>query len=304
MPPHDYKPGACYHMTRRCRDGSFLINPSSKVNQAMLYILVRCIRKYRMGLHFFTYMPNHYHLIISDPHQELGNFLTALNSQTTKCLNDLFRREGYLWEPGACDKPYLCRPADIREAIAYAYLNPVRAGLVARPEDWPGLISDPLAMNGGEISASIPSWYFDPATNPAEVSARLSIPTQLLEHMSPEECLEDLRELIEFELSLIHQGMKARGQTFLGARRILRRERKSRPKNEPRRYKSRLYLICKDPEQRKIELELLHQFRREYREAFEAFRAGIRDVLFPEGTFKMRRDAGVKCRSSSGTHFY
>lgn len=293
--PHRYLPDECYHLTRRCRDGSFWINPSPKVNQALLYILFRCVNRYRMELHLFTYMPNHYHLIITDPHGELGNFLTALNSLSTKCLNDLFRREGYLWEPGACDKPYLAEPVDFRDAMAYVILNPVRAGLVERPQDWPGLNSGLEDLDGRLLTATIPSWYFNPAKNPEQESVRLSIPKKLLEDSSAGEVLEELRELVEEEKRLIHQGMRARNKKFLGARNILRRPREDRPRNASIKNRFRLSFICQNPERRKIEIEELRQFWKEYREAFEAFRKGDRDVVFPPGTFKMRRDAGVNC---------
>lgn len=79
MLPHRYLPGACYLLTRRCRGGRALLRPDSEVNQALLYILLRCVRKYGMKLHVHVYMSNHYHLVITDPHQELGNFLSALN---------------------------------------------------------------------------------------------------------------------------------------------------------------------------------------------------------------------------------
>lgn len=187
---------------------------------------------------------------------------------------------------------------DVRKAIAYVILNPVRAGLVARPEDWPGLITLPSELNGGEIRASRPSWFFNPATNPDEEMARLSLPVQLTESMSHEECLQELQELIEEEIRLIHQGMAARNQKFLGAKKVLKQPRSWRPKKPPLRCRYRLSFICRNPDFRKKELEALKLFRLEYREAFEAFRSGDRDVVFPAGTFKMRRDAGVNCVES------
>jgi hypothetical protein len=46
-------------------------------------------------------------------------------------------------------------------------------------------------------------------------------------------------------------------------------------------------------------LTLPGTFLEEYRRAWQAFRQGLRDVLFPFGTYQLRYYAGVACASSA-----
>jgi hypothetical protein len=43
----------------------------------------------------------------------------------------------------------------------------------------------------------------------------------------------------------------------------------------------------------------MRRFLSEYREAWRAFKAGAREVVFPEGTYGMRVWCGVACASSA-----
>ncbi|MBK9517636.1 MAG: hypothetical protein IPO09_09840 [Anaeromyxobacter sp.] len=43
----------------------------------------------------------------------------------------------------------------------------------------------------------------------------------------------------------------------------------------------------------------LKAFLAEYREAWSSFKAGAREVVFPDGTYGMRQWCGVACASSA-----
>lgn len=293
--PYQYLPGACYHATRRCQDGLFLLVPSQEVNQAVLYILFRCVNQYGMRLHYFCFMSNHYHMIITDPHQRLGNFLATFHSLVAKCLNELLDREGFFWEPGPCKKARLIEAVDVQKALAYISLNPVRAGLVATPDLWPGASSAIEDLDGRLLTASIPSWYFDRARHPPIETATLSVPALLQDTGDSGEILVELSELVQFLVGLCWRGMLARGERFLGTRAVLEQSRTMRVEEKPGRGKHALVFICQNRERRVEEIQALRRFRHEYRLAFEDYRKGKTDVRFPHGTFKMRRDAGVQC---------
>ena len=92
----------------------------------------------RYGLEIWAYclMPNHIH-VIAVLHAELALARTygLGHMRYTQYINRRDQRIGHLWQgrffAAPLDDDYLSR------AIRYIELNPVRAQLVARPEDWP-----------------------------------------------------------------------------------------------------------------------------------------------------------------------
>ena len=80
-------------------------------------------------------MPNHVHLILI-PRDEagLGSALAGPHQRYTWLVNRRNGWQGYLWQ----SRFYSCPLDDkhLRLAIRYVELNPVRAKLVNRPEDW------------------------------------------------------------------------------------------------------------------------------------------------------------------------
>ncbi len=85
----------------------------------------------------FCIMPDHYHLLaffIADI--TLPTFMEALGKFTALRLNRQRGWSGKFWQEGYYD--HRCRNADdIEDRLIYFEHNPVRAGLVAKAEDWP-----------------------------------------------------------------------------------------------------------------------------------------------------------------------
>ncbi len=99
------------------------------------------IREFRrtLGLKIYGYclMTNHVHLIV-DPGADgatIGRLMKRLAGRHTRRLNRLNSRTGTAWEGR-----YKCSPIDTDSYLLacsrYVDLNPVRAGVVSRPEDY------------------------------------------------------------------------------------------------------------------------------------------------------------------------
>ena len=85
----------------------------------------------------FCLMTNHVHLIV-DPGRDarsLGRLLKRLAARQTRRVNALEGRTGTLWEGRYKSSP-IQTEAYLHRCSRYVELNPVRAGLVARPEDY------------------------------------------------------------------------------------------------------------------------------------------------------------------------
>ena len=90
------------------------------------------------GVEIWSYclMPNHVHLIaVPSSEDGLRWAIGAAHERSTRRINFREKWRGYLWQGQfasfVMDEPYLLA------AARYVEVNPVRAGLVASPSDWP-----------------------------------------------------------------------------------------------------------------------------------------------------------------------
>ncbi len=83
----------------------------------------------------YVVMPDHIHLFCApQPHaSSLDRWMAYWRSLTTRALGE---GKDQLWQRDYWDRQ-LRREESYAEKWAYVGNNPVRAGLVARPEDWP-----------------------------------------------------------------------------------------------------------------------------------------------------------------------
>jgi hypothetical protein len=62
--------------------------------------------------------------------------MEAIKDGATKAMNRSRREVGRLWQPRFFDRA-LRTVKEYNEKVEYIHLNPVKAGLASRPEDWP-----------------------------------------------------------------------------------------------------------------------------------------------------------------------
>ena len=86
-----------------------------------------------------TVMSNHVHCLLRNLKGEnhlLAKHLGVLKGFTAREANKILGRDGSFWLDENFD--HWCRnPEKIESARRYIHDNPVKAGLVSRPEDWP-----------------------------------------------------------------------------------------------------------------------------------------------------------------------
>ncbi len=87
-------------------------------------------------MHAYCLMSNHYHLLIETPEPNIANGMQWLNSTYAHRFNEKYERIGHLFQRRYARR-LIVDDEHLREVIRYIPLNPVRAGLCKRPEDWP-----------------------------------------------------------------------------------------------------------------------------------------------------------------------
>jgi REP element-mobilizing transposase RayT len=127
--------GAFYHVTARGNEGKNIFL-SHKDYEKFLSYLTDAIHKFGMVLHAFVLMTNHYHLIVESPKGNLSRFMHTLNSAYTTYFNIKRRRWGHLFQ-GRYKAFVVDKDHYLLDLSRYIHLNPVRAGMAERPEDYP-----------------------------------------------------------------------------------------------------------------------------------------------------------------------
>lgn len=80
-------------------------------------------------------MDNHYHLLIETPDGNLALGMRQLNGVYTLLFNKRRQRTGHLFQ-GRYKSILIQKDSHLLEVCRYVVLNPLRAGMVPRPEDW------------------------------------------------------------------------------------------------------------------------------------------------------------------------
>jgi putative transposase len=90
---------------------------------------------YHLDMIGYSLMTNHVHNVsVPEFEDSLAKGIGRTNNEYSRWLNLRFNRTGHLWQARfySCPVEFISLP----DVLAYAELNPVRAGLVKRPEDW------------------------------------------------------------------------------------------------------------------------------------------------------------------------
>ncbi len=99
--------------------------------------LGRALKRYRVKCHAYVLMTNHVHLLLT-PADEVGisKVMSLLGQHYVQYINHSYRRSGTLWE--GRHKASIVN-ADEYLLLCYRYieLNPVRAGMVNSPDEYP-----------------------------------------------------------------------------------------------------------------------------------------------------------------------
>ncbi len=126
--------GALYHVTSR-GDRREAIYEDDEDRIRFLEILQNVIQNFNWTCHAYCLMTNHYHLVIETPDANLSKGMRQLNGVYTQASNRRHQRSGHLFQ-GRYKAILVDADVYLLELSRYVVLNPVRAGIVVRPEQW------------------------------------------------------------------------------------------------------------------------------------------------------------------------
>jgi putative transposase len=290
-------PGTTYLVTRRCSERRYFLRPSKGTNEIFRYVLGVAAARYDIQIHAYCVLSNHFHLVVTDPHARLPAFHRYLDGLVARATNRSLRRWESFWDPDSYSAVRLETAESVLEKMVYVLANPVAAGLVRHGRDWPGLWSDPRMIGSDPLLSERPQGFFRKrGTMPASTRMPLDRPPGFESDQAFDETLRRALRRAE-ELAAAELGRA--GRSFLGVARVLALKPSARPApDEPRRVLSPR--VATRNKWKRIEALLrLAEFGRAYRAALAAWRAGVRDTVFPPGTWQMRVLHGVVCATST-----
>jgi REP element-mobilizing transposase RayT len=291
-------PGTTYLITRRCSERRYFLLPIRLTNEIFLYVLGLAAQRYHVRVHAFCVLSNHVHLVVTDVDGRLPAFMQYVDSLVARAVNaSLGRFEGFWASDGSYSAVEPLDPADVLAKIAYALANPVAAGLVRTGAEWPGLWTAPDQIGTAKLTARRPEGFFDAKGYlPAAVELELTVPPGFASAAEFRSLLSAaVRELEEKH----RQELTGQGRRFLGAARVLAQNPLSRPASGEPRFELRPRIAARDKWKRIEGLLRLGSFERQYQQAQRAWRSGVRDVVFPAGTYLMRIMHGVQCAGAA-----
>ena len=133
--PRIQYPGAVYHVDTRGNRKAFIFKDD--FDRSLLMELVAEIHdRYAVRFYAVCLMGTHYHLVIETPRANLSEAMRQLNGRFTEKTNARHQLTGHLFE-GRFGSALIERDRYLRRAVRYVLRNPVKAGQVSDPADWP-----------------------------------------------------------------------------------------------------------------------------------------------------------------------
>jgi len=280
-------------VTSRTFQSRLLLRPLEILNIIILGILGRAVEKYPLEIHAFTFMSNHYHLLLTVlSNLVLSEFMNHVNSKLAKEAGEIHDWHAKLWGRRYQAIPILDDDALVGR-LRYIMSHGCKEGLVADPEEWPGVTSLPALVHGktlrgtwhnrtGEYRAKRRRKVIPPSDFTTNYEVPVS-PIPCWSHLSPEEHQARCQSLLDEIKQETRETIQRTGRQPLGREWVLSQD----PHSLPEKTKRSPAPLCHttSPALHEQYVTQYRAFLESYREASTRFRAGELDVQFPPHSF-------------------
>ena len=163
-------PGAVYHVTERGNERKRIVRDDQD-RERFLAIVGDMVEQYQVLCHAWVLMDNHYHLVLETPQANLSVAIRHVNGVYTQAFNRRHQRVGHLFQ-GRFNAILVQQEAYLLELCRYVVLNPVRAKMATRPNQWRW--SSYRATSGEELAPPwlVTEWILEPLAPMARAARR------------------------------------------------------------------------------------------------------------------------------------
>jgi REP element-mobilizing transposase RayT len=293
-----FPPNSLVEVTTRTLQGRFLLQPSAQIADLCRGVLARAARLYPVKVHAFSFLGNHYHLLLSAPDaQRLALFMNYLNSNLAREIGRTVRWRERFWGRRYQAIAVSTEETAQVERLLYILRQGCKEGLVRRPSEWPGATAVASLLSGEPVRGS---WVdrtleYTAARRGRRLDPRAAVSIESLE-LAPLPCWQDVppaayrkrvRDLVDaVELETAHL-VESTGREPIGPSRVALQN----PHGFPNRLKRRPAPLV-HAATRRVRIEFREAYRAfvsVYRRASEQLRQGAGATLpyklFPLGSF-------------------
>jgi putative transposase len=128
-------PGALHHVTSRGNERRPIFF-DDRDRLMFLSFLGQAVLRFGWSLSAYVLMTNHFHLVVQTSEANLSRGMHWLNTAYVVWFNRRHQRSGHLYQ-GRFKAFLIEKETYFMEVLRYVVLNPVRAGMVERPDDYP-----------------------------------------------------------------------------------------------------------------------------------------------------------------------
>ncbi len=188
-----YIPGVPAHVMQRGHNREPIFFTENDYREYLKF-LKRTSERYECQIHSYVLMTNHVHLLLTpSTDKSISLLFQSLGRLYVTYINKTYQRSGTLWE--GRHKGHIIETSNyFLTCMQYIELNPVRAGMVSHPADYPW--SSYLA-NGEGLSNIILISHKEYLSLAKDQSERQKIYRSLLESKMNIQLLTDFRESIQ-----------------------------------------------------------------------------------------------------------
>lgn len=281
----------------------YLLRPDPELVEAVKYLMAHYAEKHALTLHAVCVMSTHFHVVAFDKLGHRSLFLRDINRGIANVVKAMRGWRGPVFRP----KPNIVRlltPKAIADKMAYVLANPVAAGAVRQPDEWPGLCVAAGLNFKRATHVKRPAYFFSEGGElPGATGFQLALPATLSKVYGPSGARRILARSLHRHEAKAREELSQRRWKVLGPRHCL----KVSPYQRARAYEvfgeteptfavlgggKALYIRAAGQ---------LRAFRRAYRVALEKWRSGQRRTPFPVGTWFMRIHHGAFCSTGEAT---
>jgi putative transposase len=126
--------GGLYHVTSRGNRGCEIYRDDADRVLFLSRLLVT-LDRFRWDLHAWCLLSTHFHLLVTTRRPTIASGMQELKGRYAELFNGRYGQNGHLFG-GRYAHRLVESEAHLMNVYAYIALNPVRAGICSRPEDW------------------------------------------------------------------------------------------------------------------------------------------------------------------------
>ena len=307
-------PGTAYFLSPVCDRKEFRLKPTNETKAAFAFTLVEAAMKHGIDIIAVMQMSSHYHAVVYDRLGTLSDFLRDFHGVMGRFGSARDEVENTkFWSAEDSETKEIGDMETMVDMVAYTLANPTKDFIVEKPEDWAGAMTpvDTIGSGVGKVYKR-PRRFFDPEGMTSEaVMLGSDYPWELDELMPLAEFKERVKARVDAYVAAAKAEVAAGRKAFSGleaakklsvwhsAERAVGAEKK--PPESGRKAKPRERVAAATQGRLKAMLESLLEFREAHRKAWDAFRRGVHDVVFPAGSWMAWRFYGAKREAGVNT---